>query len=73
MSNDVPLLVEYKLDNLGYVRYYLVSFSAVLSPHDTDLPKLMIFLVSRHPRLVKKTKRTFFILPHFYNPPFLVY
>lgn len=24
MSNDVPLLVEYKLDNLGYVRYYLV-------------------------------------------------
>ncbi|KAI7856297.1 proliferating cell nuclear antigen [Circinella umbellata] len=23
MSNDVPLLVEYKLDNLGYVRYYL--------------------------------------------------
>jgi len=25
MSNDVPLLVEYKLDNLGYVRYYLVS------------------------------------------------
>ncbi|OZJ05564.1 Proliferating cell nuclear antigen [Bifiguratus adelaidae] len=23
MSNDVPILVEYKLDNLGYVRYYL--------------------------------------------------
>ncbi|RUP47133.1 proliferating cell nuclear antigen, partial [Jimgerdemannia flammicorona] len=23
MSNEVPLLVEYKLDNLGYVRYYL--------------------------------------------------
>ncbi|KAL1929269.1 hypothetical protein VTP01DRAFT_2328 [Rhizomucor pusillus] len=23
LSSDVPLLVEYKLDNLGYVRYYL--------------------------------------------------
>ncbi|KAG0164822.1 proliferating cell nuclear antigen [Apophysomyces sp. BC1034] len=40
LSSEVPLLVEYKLENLGYMRYYLVRVFLILLLYTMSNPSL---------------------------------